>query len=120
MKRGTLSATVFAIACIWAAFLSGKILGTGFWGWAMLGGGIFVGISVHVPVLVDTGRTIGMLAGVLGLLAVALGLLAGTIGGSFKMPDDQALLLFLIFIIAVSGITFSRSKPRIRDDNQAP
>lgn len=117
LKPGTISSVVFAIACTGAAFLSARILGPGMWGWIMLGGGLFVAASAHIPILAVPGRTVGMLAGVLGLLAVGLGLLAATIGGGFKLPGDQGLLLATIFVIAVSGILYSRSKPRAKDND---
>lgn len=116
MKPGVISASIFAAACLAAAFLSGNILGVGMWAWLMLGAGIFVGLSVHFPVLAATGRAVGLLAGVLGFIAVALGLLAATIGGGFKLPADQASLLALIFVIAASGIALSRARPAAREE----
>ncbi len=87
------------------------------WGWLMVLGGLFVGVSPHIPLLATAGRAVAFLAGVLGVLAVALGLLAATTGGSFRLPVDQALLLVLIAVAGVTGITYSRSKPTPRDSN---
>ena len=115
MQRGTISATTFALASIAAAVLSGRIVGTGMWGTLMVIGGAFVGLSPHVPVLKVSGRAVALLAGVLCALASGIGLLAATVGGGFRLPADQGLLLGLLILMAVTGIGYFRSRPRLGD-----
>lgn len=116
MKTGAISSTVFALSCIGAFFLSGRILGPGMWGWIILAAGVVVASSPYISSLTAFGRVLGLLLAVVAIGAVALGLLAATIGGRFRLPGDQALLLGLFAIIAVSGIVFFRAKPKRGND----
>jgi len=112
MPGGTISSIIFALACIAAAYLSGRILGPGMWGWLMLGGGIFVAISPHLGPLREPGRVIATIAGILSTLAAVLTLLAATIGGSFKLPPDEAQLVTAFVIIAIAGFFRSRARSK--------
>lgn len=116
MKRGTVSCSLFAIACVAAAALSAQILGPGMWGAIFLGAGVIVAISPYFPAMRGPGRVVAVFAGVLAFLAAALGLLAATIGGSFRLPADQAFLLLAFGFIGVFGIAAFR---RLATDNDA-
>ena len=106
---------MFAVSCLGASVLSARILGPGMWGWIILAAGVFVGSSPYIPTVSALGRVVALLLAVVSACAVALGLLAATIGGKFRLPDDQALLLGLFAIIAVSGFVLSRTKKSRRD-----
>lgn len=111
MRAGAISSAVFALSCIGTSVLSSRILGPGMWGWIILAAGVFVGSSPYVGSFAAAGRAVGLLLAVAATLAVGLGLLAATAGGRFRLPADQALLLGLFTIIAVSGFVLFRAKP---------
>jgi hypothetical protein len=80
------------------------------WGLIILAAVVLVGISLYVTAVNAQGRVLALLLAVVAAGAVTLGLLAATIGGNFGLPDDQALLLGLFAVIAVSGFVLSRTK----------
>ncbi|MEE4380082.1 MAG: hypothetical protein V2J55_21555 [Candidatus Competibacteraceae bacterium] len=88
-----------------ATGLSAQILGPGMWGAIFLGAGVLVAASPYYPPIRDIGRGVALVTGILALLAVALGLLAATIGGSFRLPNEQAMLLVAFSVIGIFGIT---------------
>jgi hypothetical protein len=94
----------FAIACFATAAMSNSMMGTGFWFWAIIGTGFIVAVSQFYPKLSHAGSGLALLLSLVSVFAVALGLLAGTIGGSFKMDDNSAFLLFLFSLIAILGL----------------
>ena len=51
-----------------------------------------------------------MLAGALSIVALCLGLLAATIGGSFNLDGDEALLMALFGIMGISGFVAVKAK----------
>jgi hypothetical protein len=110
MKPGAIISAVFALACACTSVLSASILGLGVWGWLTIFGGLFVGVSPYISSIQAAGRAIALVMAILSLLAVALGLLAATVGGSFRLPSDQALLFALFGMIGISSIVYSRSK----------
>ncbi len=110
MKPGSISAFLLAVTGVAVFAVSRDIMGTGFWGAAILGFSALVAASPYVPVLLLVARPIAALASILSILAVLLGLLAATTGGSFRLPSDQSLLLALLFFLAVFGLIFARTK----------
>ena len=104
MKPGSISSAIFGLACVATMWQSAQILGTGLWGWAFLAVGCFVAVGPYVAALRGPARAVALVFGILAFLAVALGLLAATIGGSFRLPDDQALLLVTFCVVGVFGI----------------
>ena len=98
-------AILFAISCIATSVVSGNLLGIGMWFWIIIATGSFVAISQFLPKIRGLGAAVAGLLGVISIGAVFLGLVAATIGGSFKLDDNQSLLLFLFFLIAVFGFT---------------
>lgn len=80
-----------------------NMLGIGMWFWIILIIGAFVAISQFILPLRGAGSGVALLLSGISLLAVLFGLLAATIGGSFRMDDNSALLLLLFFIISVLG-----------------
>tara|TARA_R110001583_G_scaffold22377_5_gene83983 strand:+ start:16810 stop:17169 length:360 start_codon:yes stop_codon:yes gene_type:complete len=96
---------IFAIVCISASAFSSSILGIGMWFWIIIGIGMFVGFSQFFPLLKRTGSGLAILSSVISLLTVLLGLLAATVGGSFNMDNQSAILLLLFFMIAILGGT---------------
>ena len=112
MKTGSISSAIFALSCVTAAFLSSSILGPGLWAWMMLGTGLAVAASPYFYNWQAVGGVIALIAAALALIATLLGLLAATIGGSFNLPADQALLLVLFLLIGISGIVLFRALQR--------
>ncbi|NKB97289.1 MAG: hypothetical protein GKR90_02145 [Pseudomonadales bacterium] len=110
LKPGSVTSAGFVISGLFAFILSADLLGTGLWGFAIVGVSTLVGIAPYLPIVLPIARGLATLAAVLAIIAVVLGLLAATTGGSFKLPGDQGLLLFLLFLLAVFGILFGRSK----------
>jgi len=109
----------FAIACFATAAMSNSMMGAGFWFWAIIGTGCIVAISQFYPKLRGAGSGLAMLLSIMSVFAVALGMLAATIGGSFKMDDNSAFLLFLFSLIAILGfVVGSLYKQSIRTDKQ--
>jgi len=98
-------AILFAIACFATSAVSGNILGAGMWFWIIIATGVFVAVSQFIPVLRQFGSVAALLLGVISVLAVVLTLLAATIGGSFKLGNREALLVFTFLMIAVLGFT---------------
>jgi len=118
MRRGAISTIFFGLACIVTAGLSAQILGLGMWSAIFLVAGIIVAISPYFDPIRELTRVIGLVAAILAFLAVALGLLAATIGGSFRLPADQALLLAAIGFIGVFGVAVYKTL-RSRQDATA-
>ena len=115
MKRGSLSCFAFALACVAAFWLSAKILGPGMWGTIFLGVGILVAASPFFRPIRGFGGAIALIAAILALLAALLGLLAATIGGSFRLPQEQALLLAALGFMGVFGIVAFRQSLKTHD-----
>lgn len=111
-RIGSFSSALFGITCIAAFGLGTYIFGPGMWGWIFLALGVFVAASPYLPRIQPAARGIALTAAVIALLGVVLGLLASTIGGSFRLPGEQALLLFLMSLIGVFGIAYSRARSR--------
>lgn len=109
MTRGTISCTVFAAACVAALWLSIRIEGTGPWGVAFLLAGALVAAAPHVGALRVPSRIVALVFAVLALLAVGLGLLAATVGGSFRLPGEQAALLAAFGVVGLSGLFVFRA-----------
>lgn len=108
MRAGSITSAVYALASIATAVLSAQILGTGIWAWLILAVGLVVGASPYYSLLLGAARGLALISAILTFLAIPLGLLAATTGGSFRLPSDQALLLFLLGLIGVFGIAFFR------------
>lgn len=98
-------AILFALACFSTSTLSSRMMGTGMWFWLIIAVGAFVAVSHFIPSLVCIGSGLALLLAGVSLCAVVLGLLAATIGGSFTIDTNSALLLSLFFIIFVLGLT---------------
>ena len=109
MKSGSLSTAVFAFTCFAAAALSFRILGPGLWGGVFVVVGVLIGASPYIGAMREPARAIALLQTMLAFLAVILVLLAATTGGSFRLPDDQALLLAMIGAIGALGLIVRRS-----------
>jgi len=95
---------IFAAVCISTSALSNSIMGAGMWFWVIIIVGVFAAISQYYPMLRGVGSGFAVLLSVVSICAVVLGLVASTIGGSFKIENSLALLLFLFFIIFILGI----------------
>lgn len=106
---------IFVISCFATSGLSFQLLGSGPWGWLIVGAGVYVGISFTFPAIASLGKLVVFILSVFSVAAVVLGFIAATAGGSFNMDDSSALLLFLFFMIAVSG--FSLLKVSHKPDN---
>lgn len=98
-------AILFAIACFATSAVSGSILGVGMWFWIIIATGVFVAVSQFVPMLRGLGSVAALLLGVISVCAVGLTLLVATTGGSFKLDNKEALLVFTFFMIAVLGFS---------------
>ena len=108
MKRGAVSTVVFSAACVSAAFLSFSVLGGGMWAYVLIAAGLLSVVSPYFTPIQPAVGSLAMVGGVLALVASLLGCLAATIGGSFRLPGDQALLLLLLAIIGVTGIVIGK------------
>ena len=104
LMRKTIS-ILFALLCLGTAALSTNILGPGMWFWIIIVAGIFVGISQFFPGLQSASSVIAGFLSVVSVCAVLLGLLAATVGGSFRLDDNEAFLLMSFALVAVSGLT---------------
>ncbi|MGB5607139.1 MAG: hypothetical protein WBN51_11505 [Gammaproteobacteria bacterium] len=98
-------AILFAISCFATSAVSGSILGVGMWFWIIIAAGVFVADSQFAPMFRELGSVAALLLGVISVFAVVLTLLAGTIGGSLKLDNREALLVFTFSMIAVSGLS---------------
>lgn len=96
---------LFALSCFSTAAVSNEMMGAGLWFWVIVISGVVVSVSHFIPMFKAAGAGIALLLSFLSIIAVALGLIASTIGGSFRVGNDLALLLFLFFMIAVFGFT---------------
>ena len=114
-RPGIAACGVFMLACVGTFWQSATLLGFGFWGWTILGAGVLVGISPWLPMLRESARGIALILVMLSCLALPLMLLAATIGGSFKLGNDDVLLLLGFAAIAVSGIAVARATKRKRE-----
>lgn len=103
-------AILFAISCFATSIVSGNILGVGMWFWIIIATGLFVAISQFLPILSGLGSVAALLLAVISICAFVLTLLAATIGGSFKLNNSEALLVFGFFMIAVFGLWLFRIK----------
>jgi len=96
-------------------------MGTGLWFWVIIITGLTVAASQFIPILQSLGTVLAALLGTVSSCAVLLGLVAATIGGSFRLNDNETLLLFLFFMIAVSGFTLvvinNKSNQSVADKN---
>lgn len=108
---------LFAITCFATAGVSASLMGAGMWFWIIIASGTFVAVSQFYPVIRGAGSGLAVLLGIVSICAVALGLLASTIGGSFRLDDQLAILLLLFFVIFILGLVlgsmFKRSLKRI-------
>lgn len=102
----------FALACFSTSALSNSIMGAGMWFWIILATGAFVAVSQFIPILRGPGAGIAGLLSIISVCAVLFGLVAATIGGSFRLETNEALLLFLFFVVAVLGLTLAISFKR--------
>lgn len=109
MKAGAISTAVFALGCAAITWQSAAILGTGFWGWLILGVGVIVGVSPYFRYLRELGRVMALLMSGVAFLAILLGLLAATVGGSFNLPANQAALLFSFGTVGILGFVVSKT-----------
>jgi hypothetical protein len=105
-------AILFAISCLTTSNTSANILGVGMWFWIIAATGIFVAVSQFLPALRQLGSAAALLLALIAVLAVVLTLLAATIGGSFKLDNREALLVFGFFMIAVTGLLLARVNKR--------
>lgn len=96
---------LFAISCVATSWISGGLLGVGMWFWIIIAIGVFVAVSQFIPILRGLGSAAALLLGVISVCAVGLTLLAATTGGSFKLDNKEALLVFTFFMIAVLGFS---------------
>ena len=94
------------------------MLGVGMWFWVIMGAGIFVAISQFTPMLQGFGTLVAGLLGIISVLAIFLTLLAATIGGSFKLEDNELLLLLSFFFVAVFGFSLVGINRRMRSREQ--
>ena len=95
---------LFMLFCFATALISNSLLGAGMWFWIILLSGLFVGVSAYIPDLAMMGAFIAGLLALVSIGAVLLGLVAATIGGSFRLEGDEAMLLASFFCIALSGL----------------
>ena len=109
MKPGAITSALFALTALGVTLVSGSMMELGFWSMAIIGVAVIVAASPYLPVLMPIAKGLAVLAGVLSVLAVVFGLLAATTGGSFRLPSDQGLLLFLLFIFGALGFTFGKT-----------
>ncbi len=100
-------AILFTISCIATSTVSSHIMGIGIWFWVIIVIGMVVGISQFFKPLIEMGTALAILLSVISACAILLGLVAATIGGSFRMDDSAALLLFLFFTIIMNGIALA-------------
>ena len=100
-------AVLFAGSCYACAAVSQSIMGVGQWFWVIIVLGSLVLISQFVAKLKALGAVSATLLAIIAICAVVLGLVAATIGGSFRIDDKSALLLFLFFMIALLGFTLA-------------
>lgn len=105
-------AYLFALFCFATAWQSASLMGAGLWFWVIVASGGLVIISCHIKSLELVGAFIAGLLAVISICAVLLGLIAATIGGSFRLEQPEAMLLFLFFCIAVSGSTLALAYKR--------
>ena len=111
---------LFAFFCFASAAVSNSLMGPGFWFWLIIATGLFVGISQFYPWLRGAGAGLSFLLALILFAGIALSLLAATIGGSFKLEDSFAFLLFLFFITAILGLSLASNFKRfIQSGNQA-
>ncbi len=90
-------------------------MGAGLWFWVIISTGCIVAISQFFPKIRGAGSGLALILSFISIFAIIFGLVAATIGGSFKMDDSSALLLFLFFIVAVLGfVVASLYKKSIR------
>ncbi len=97
----------FAITCFATSAVSNSIMGAGVWFWVIIATGCIVAFSQFFPKIRGPGSGLAMLLGFVSIFAILFGMVAATIGGSFKMDDSSALLLFLFFIVAVLGFVLA-------------
>ncbi len=83
-------------------------MGSGMWFWIIIVVGFVVAVSQFITKFQYFGGVIACLLSIISICAVLFGLVAATIGGSFKLNDNESLLLFLFFMIAVFGFTLGR------------
>lgn len=95
-------------------------MGTGVWFWIIITTGIFVVISQYFTILRGAGAGMALLLSIVSICAVLFGLVAATIGGSFRLDDKEALLLFLFFMISIFGLMLAISfKKSIKNHGNA-
>lgn len=85
------------------------------WFWIIIVTGVFVAVSQFLPALRRLGAVAAFLLALISVLAVVLTLLAATIGGSFRLDDREASLVFGFFLIAASGFALARLDKRARE-----
>ena len=100
-------AVLFALSCFATAAQSSAIMGAGNWFWIIIVTGALVMLSQFIPKLAGAGSGIALLLSLISICAVLLGLVAATIGGSFKLDNNEALLLFSFALIAIFGFTLA-------------
>lgn len=111
--------SLFAITCFATSALSSSMMGAGFWFWVIIASGFIVALCQFFPKFRSVGSGVALLLSILSILAVLLGLVASTIGGSFKIDNSTAFLLFLFFVISVLGfVIISLEKRALRSSGE--
>ena len=108
MKRGAVSTALLGSAAILLALASSNAFGAGTWSYVLVLAGVLVLASPYAAPLQPVVGPLAMVGGVLAIIAVALGLLAATVGGSFRLPEEQAVVLALLFGVGSFGIVVGR------------
>ena len=108
MKTGSIPSAIFCFCCVAFIVQSATVLGTDYWGSSFIVVGVLVALGPYVQRLRPLAQAIAMLAAVMALIGIGFGLFAATMGGSFNLPVELALLLLVFGVAAVSGIVFSR------------
>ena len=98
------TSVLFGALCIATALLSNSMMGAGPWFWIIIATGVLVASSSFIPALHVLGALLALLLSLVSICAVLLGLVAATIGGSFRLDGEEAILLFLFGLIAIFGI----------------
>ena len=99
-----LSSMLFILCALATAWVSATMMETGFWSMLILAGAAFVALGLFAPVVQPLVRVFAGLCATIAVMAVLLGLLAATTGGSFRLPQDVAMLLFCMGGVFVFGL----------------
>ena len=94
-----------AVASASACLYGMSVFGLSPWPGAVLAAALLLFVAAFTPRLDLLSRVVGNALGVLSLLALLLLLLAGTIGGSFHLSPSNEVIAFLLFLMALFGMT---------------